>query len=265
MRKLVLVTGASAGIGAAFARAYAAQGFDLALTARRAERLDALAAELKSRFGAESLVTPADLSRPGAPAAVLEAIAARGRQIDGLVNNAGYGLGGTFATTSWAEQATFIQVMVTAVAELAHGVMPGMRARGYGRIINVASLAGLLPGSAGHTLYAASKAFLIRMSQSLNLECQGTGVHVTALCPGFTYSEFHDVNGTRGQVSQMPKWMWLQADAVVNAAIAANEANQAAVVPGAANRAIAALVKLMPDGAALGLMRSQASRFRRME
>ncbi|NDC57555.1 MAG: SDR family oxidoreductase [Alphaproteobacteria bacterium] len=265
MRKLMLITGASAGIGASFARAYAARGWDLALTARRADRLEALAAELKTAHGATSLVIPADLAERDAPVAILAAVADSGRVVDGVVNNAGYGLGGTFATTTWAEQAMFIQVMVTAVAELSHRSLGGMRERGFGRIINVASLAGILPGAKGHTLYAASKAFLIKMSQSMNLECEGTGVHVTALCPGFTYSEFHDVNGTRGQVSKMPKWMWQDADAVVAEAIAANEANAPTIVPGGANRTVAGFAKVLPEGALFGLMRAQSARFRKLD
>lgn len=261
----MLVTGASAGIGAAFARAYAAQGWDLALTARRADRLEALAGELQAAHGTEAIVIPADLSDRAAPIAILAAVADRGRHVDGLVNNAGYGLGGTFLTTNWADQAMFIQVMVTAVAELAHRTVGGMRDRGFGRIVNVASVAGILPGAKGHTLYAASKAFLIKMSQSMNLECQGTGVHVTALCPGFTLSEFHDVNGTRGQVSKMPGWMWQGAEAVVAEAIRANEANHATVVTGGANRALTGLAKLMPEPMLLGLMRSQSARFRNLD
>lgn len=265
MRKLMLVTGASAGIGAAFARAYAARGWDLALTARRSDRLEALAAELKTAHGAHSLVIPADLAAAGAVDAILAGVQAQGRVVDGVVNNAGYGLGGTFATTEWAEQATFIQVMVTSVAELAHKALPGMLDRRFGRIVNVASVAGILPGARGHTLYAASKAFLIKMSQSMNLECEGTGVNVTALCPGFTYSEFHDVNGTRGQVSRMPRWMWQAADEVVEAAIAANEAGRATIVPGGTNRAITGLAKVLPEGVLFGVMRSQSARFRRTD
>jgi short-subunit dehydrogenase len=265
MRRLMLVTGASAGIGAAFARAYAARGWDLALTARREDRLAALAAEVGASHGVEAIVIPADLADRNAPLAVMAAITERGRHVDGLVNNAGYGLGGTFLTTTWADQAAFIQVMVTAVAELAHRSVGGMRDRGFGRIINVASVAGILPGAKGHTLYAASKAFLIKMSQSMNLECEGTGVHVTALCPGFTYSEFHDVNQTRDRVSKMPRWMWQDAEAVVEAAISANEGNLPTIVPGGANKAITGLTRLLPEGALLGLMRSQSARFRNLD
>ena len=185
--------------------------------------------------------------------------------VDALVNNAGYGLPGTFATTSWADQATFLQVMLTSVCEMTHKVLPGMVERRFGRIVNVASLAGLVPGAAGHTLYAATKGFLVKFSQSLHLENLATGVHVSALCPGFTYSEFHDVNGTRDQVSQgVPEWMWLGADEVAAAGYEAAEANRPICVPGAPNKALAAIAKVVPDDWALALMASQGSRFRKV-
>ena len=201
-RRLALITGASAGIGAAFARIYASHGYDVALTARRLDRLEALAAEIRMRFGVEAYAISADLADPGGVDAVLAAVAAEGREIDALVNNAGYGLPGTFDKTSWADQSAFLQVMLTSVCEMTHKVLPGMVERRFGRIVNVASLAGLAPGSAGHTLYAATKSFLVKFSQSLHLENLANGVHASALCPGFTLSEFHDVNGTRAQVSQ---------------------------------------------------------------
>jgi len=264
-RKLALVTGASAGIGASFARIFASHGYDLALTARRAERLESLAEEMRLRFGVEALVLPADLADPAAPAALLERIAAHGRVVDALVNNAGYGLPGGYATTGWGEQARFIQVMVTAPSELAHRVLPGMVERRFGRMVNVASLAGLAPAAAGHSLYAASKAYLIKLSQSLHLEARAAGVHVTALCPGFTYSEFHDVNGTRDQVSaSTPRWLWMGSDEVAAAGYAAVEANRAVCVPGVANKALAALCKLMPDDLALAIVASQGARFRKL-
>jgi hypothetical protein len=137
-----------------------------------------------------------------------------------------------------------------------------MQQRGYGRIVNVASLAGLVPGTAGHTLYGASKAFLIKFSQSLALENAATGVHVCALCPGFTYSEFHDVTGTRGLVSKMPKWMWLSADAVVREGLDAVEHGDAVRVTGRVNRAIKALVKLIPDRLGLRLVQRRSKNFR---
>lgn len=262
-RRLALITGASAGIGAAFARILASHGYDVALTARRADRLEALAAEIRLRFGVEAYAIPADLADPAGVDAVLAGVEAQGRVVDMLVNNAGYGLPGTYATTAWADQGKFLQVMLTSVCELTHKVLPGMVERRFGRIVNVASLAGLVPGAAGHTLYAATKGFLVKFSQSLHLENLSTGVHVSALCPGFTYSEFHDVNDTREQISRSaPEWMWLGADEVAAAGYEAAEANRPICVPGAPNKAIAAAVKLIPDEWALALMASQGPRFR---
>jgi len=264
-RKLALVTGASAGIGAAFARILASHGYDLALTARRADRLEKLAEEISLRYGVETLTFAADLADPDAPGHILDHLTAHGRAVDALVNNAGYGLAGSYGDTRWEDQKAFIQVMMTAPAELAHRVLPGMIHRRFGRIVNVASLAGLVPGSAGHTLYGATKSFLIKFSQSLHLEAASQGVHVTALCPGFTYSEFHDVNGTRAQISaSTPPWLWLGADEVAAAGYEAVEANRPICVPGAPNKAIAAFSKLIPDDWALALMASQGPRFRKV-
>jgi len=264
-RRLALITGASAGIGAAFARILASHGYDVALTARRADRLEALAAEIRLRFGVEAYAIAADLADPAGVDAVLAGVEAQGRVVDVLVNNAGYGLPGTYATTSWADQGKFLQVMLTSVCELAHKVLPGMIERRFGRIVNVASLAGLVPGAAGHTLYAATKGFLVKVSQSLHLENLSTGVHVSALCPGFTYSEFHDVNGTRAQVSQsLPAWLWLGADEVAASGYEAVEANRPVCVPGAPNKTIAAIAKILPDDWALALMANQGGRFRKV-
>lgn len=263
-RRLALVTGASAGIGAAFARTLAAKGYDLALTARRLDRLDTLAEEIRARHGVEVLTVAADLAQAGAADRILDHLSAEGRQVDALINNAGYGLPGSYADTAWADQAAFLQVMVTAPCELAHRVAGGMRGRGFGRIVNVASVAGLVPPSAGHTLYGASKALLVRFSQSLHLEMAGHDVHVSALCPGFTYTEFHDVNGTRERAStSTPKWLWLSADDVAAAGWRAVEANRPMCVPGAQYKAITAVARLIPEGWALALMASQGGRVRR--
>jgi short-subunit dehydrogenase len=264
-RRLALVTGASAGIGAAFARIYASHGYDVALTARRTDRLERLADEIRLRYGVETLTVTADLVEAAAPAAILDHLTAHGRVVDALVNNAGYGLAGTYAETRWEDQQAFLKVMVEAPSELAHRVLPGMVERRFGRIVNVASLAGLVPGAAGHTLYGAVKAYLVRFSQSLHLETQALGVHVSALCPGFTYSEFHDVNGTRDQISRStPAWLWLGADEVAAAGYEAVEANRPVCVPGAPNKAIAAIAKVIPDDWALALMSSQGPKFRKV-
>ncbi|WP_298191975.1 SDR family oxidoreductase [Metallibacterium sp.] len=257
-----LVTGASAGIGAAFARALAAQGCALVLTARRVERLQTLAIELEQAHDTRCVILPADLADPTAPANLCAQLAARGIGVDILINNAGYGVPGTFAASVWARHADFIQVMMTAPTELAHRLLPGMRARGYGRIINVASLAGLVPGTAAHTLYGASKAYLIHFSQSLGQENRACGVHVCALCPGFTWSEFHDVSGARTQASRMPRWMWMGAARVVREGLVAVERGALVYVPGSINRSIKTLFKLLPDRLALTLIARRAHQFR---
>ena len=263
-RRLCLVTGASAGIGAAFARLYAARGYDLALVARREDRLKSLSDELTERCGAKAFAIRADLADPAAPAAIMQALEARDRTVSVLINNAGYGLSGPFASTPWEQQAAQLQVMLTAVCDLTHRALPPMARQGFGRIINVASVAGLLPGSMGDTLYGPIKSFLIRFSQGLNMEHRGTCVHVTALCPGYTYSEFHDVNDSREQLTRStPKWAWLEADAVVQAAYAAVEANRPVCVPGAAYKAISASAKLVPDTWSMALMRGRLRGLRR--
>ena len=260
-RRLALVTGASAGIGAAFARVLASHGYDVALTARRAERLEALADELRLRYGVQTLTVAADLARPEAAGQILDHLAAHGRMVDALINNAGYGLSGGYGDTAWDDQAAFIQVMVTAPCELAHRVLGGMVERRFGRIVNVASLAGLIPGSPGASLYGASKAFLIKFTQSLHGEVAHEGVHVSALCPGMTYSEFHDVNGSREAMkAAIPPWMWMSADAVVEAGYAAMEANRAICVPGAPNKIAAGLAKALPEDWAMALVASGSPR-----
>lgn len=263
-RRLVLITGASAGIGAQFARQYAARGWDVALTARRADRLQALALEIEERYKTQSVVISQDLAKPGAVDAILSELRETGRHIDGLVNNAGYGLPGTYFNTSWEDQADFIRVLFTVPCELTHKVLPDMVAHGYGRIINVASLAGYTPGSTGHTLYAAVKSALIKFSESVNAEAKAAGhdIHVTALCPGFTFTEFHDVNGTRERTKSTPDWMWMQAGPVVEAGIEAVEQGQPVVVPGAVNKGMATLARLLPDPVGRAIMRGQSRRFR---
>jgi short-subunit dehydrogenase len=260
-----LVTGASAGIGTAFARALAAGGTNLVLTARRRDRLESLAQELRDAHAVDVACIDADLADATAPEALCAELELRELAIDLLINNAGYGVTGHLPAQPWSVHAAFLQVMVTAPCELAWRLLPAMQRRGFGRIINVASLAGLVPGSAGHTMYAASKAFLIKFSQSLALENAGRGVNVCALCPGFTYSEFHDVTGTRGVVSKMPKWMWMSADDVVRQGLDAVERGEVVCVTGRVNRAIKTLMKFFPDRAALRFMQKRSRNFRKQD
>ncbi len=260
--RTALITGASSGIGEAFARVFAEHRFDLVLVARREERLQALSRELGERFHVDARVLVADLADPAAPARIFEKCQAGARQVDVLVNNAGYGLGGKFLDASWERHARFIQVMMTAVVELSYRFLPGMIERRYGRILNVASLAGLVPATAGHTLYAASKAFVIRFSQSLALENERHGVHVTALCPGFTHTEFHDVSGTRGLVSQLPTWMWQDAPAVAREGYDAIMRGRIIRVAGRTNRALSVLARLLPESLVSAVLRNQGRKFR---
>ena len=263
-RPLALVTGASAGIGAEFAHQLAEAGYDLAITARRRERLEMLAEKLQQTHGTECHIIVADLADPAAPAAICKELAATGRSAELLINNAGYAIAGVYHQTEWEEQARFLQVMVTAVAELSHRLLPEMRELGRGGIINVASLAGIVPGSSGHTLYAASKAFMISFSESLAMENAHKGVCIQALCPGFTYSEFHDVVGTRDIVSRLPKYMWMNADQVVRFSLARFGKPNAPVmaVPGRWNRFLAMLARKLPYRTAFNLVRKRSSEFR---
>ncbi len=258
-----LVTGASAGIGAAFARELAARGHDLVLTARRRERLEALATELRAAHDIDVVVLACDLADRAAPALLQEETARRGITIDLLVNNAGYGVTGYFLAEPWQVQADFIQVMMTAPSELCHRFLPGMLARGHGRIINVASLAGHVPGSAGQTLYSGAKSYLIKLSQALTLEYSDRGVHTCALCPGFTWSEFHDVTGSRAMMSKLPGWMWMDAATVVRQGLDAVERGDAVYVNGRVNRLIKLMFKLLPDRLALRMIGKRSRQFRK--
>ena len=243
--KGALVTGASAGIGEAFARLLASQGHPVLLVARREERLLGLAEELRSSHGVRCEVLAADLTDPAAPARIAEHAASIDFPIDVLINNAGMSGNGTFADTAWLVLAGEIQVMMTAVTELAHLVVPGMKARGWGRIVNVSSLAALVPPGES-LLYSAIKSYVLVMSQSLDMELRRDGIHVTALCPGFVHSEFHDVMGTREAASRLPRAVWMRPEAVAASAWSAVEAGRPVCVPGAVNKVVAAAVRPLP-------------------
>ena len=204
-----------------------------------------------------------DLEDPATPARLCAELEARGLKIDVLVNNAGYGVPGSYVASAWDVHERFLQIMVIAVAELTHRLLPGMIERRYGRIINVASLAGLVPAPAGHTLYAAAKAFLIKFSESLGHEVRRHGVFVTALCPGFTFSEFHDVTGTRATMKKLPGFMWLSSSDVARQGYTAAMAGKSVVVTGRVNAAIATLVRILPQGLVIGVGRRIGRQYRR--
>jgi short-subunit dehydrogenase len=262
-RKVALVTGASSGIGEAFAEVLAAEGFDLAITARREKKLLAVQSRLSEKYRTRVEVIVGDLEDPATPARVCAELEARGLKIDMLVNNAGYGVPGSYVASTWDVHERFLQVMVIAVAELTHRLLPGMIERRYGRIINVASLAGLVPAPAGHTLYAAAKAFLIKFSESLGHEVRRHGVLVTAVCPGFTFSEFHDVTGTRAQMKKLPGFMWLSSADVARQGYNAVMAGKSVVITGRINAAVATLVRILPQGLVIGVGRRMGRQYRR--
>jgi len=261
--KTALVTGASAGIGRAFAELLAAKGYGLVLTARRQDRLDELAHQLTAQHGVPTHVIVADLAEPDASSRIVEAVTAKGLHIDFLINNAGYGVPGTYLKVPWSEHQRFIQIMMTAVCELTYRLLPPMRERGWGRVINVGSVAGMVPAPAGHTLYAASKAFVLRFSEALAAENAPKGVNVTAVCPGFTYSEFHDVLGTREKMNSLPAMLWLNADDVVREGYDAVMRGDSVVVNGRIYRWLIWLIGVVPGGVVRAVSAGAGRRYRK--
>ncbi|MBY6410115.1 SDR family oxidoreductase [Rhodococcus sp. BP-252] len=245
VRRTALVTGASAGIGTAFARHLAAEGHDLVLVARRADRLETLAHELRRQHAVRAEIVAADLSDPSTPAAIVDRAHELGMPIDILVNNAGLSSSTKFSDTPWESVAAEIQLMVTAVTELTHRVIPGMKTRRWGRVVNLSSLAAVSPPGEG-LLYTGIKTYVLNMSQSLDMELKPHGIHVTALCPGFTYSEFHDVMGTRDAADRLPGFMWQHPEAVVREGWAAVTAGKPVCIPGVVNKVSAAAMRPIP-------------------
>lgn len=237
-----LVTGASAGIGAEFSRMLASQGYDLVLVARREERLRALAEEIQRLYPVKVEILTADLSQPED----LERTAARIEEIQDLnllINNAGFGTGGNFAELDVRPELKMIDLHVRASVRLTRAALPAMIARQHGGVINVASVAGIAP-MPGNTTYSATKAYLIHFSESVNAELAGTGVRVEALCPGFTYSEFHDVMEV--DRSTIPDFLWMPASEVVAQALQGLKEGQGIVVTGAINRLLVWILMFPP-------------------
>jgi short-subunit dehydrogenase len=237
-RLVTLITGASAGLGAEFARQCVKRGEELVLVARRRDRLDALAGQLNGR----AHVFPADMAEPDAAAALLNAVEAEGLAVRTLINNAGFGLAGRFAALAFERQREMIDLNIRTLTELCRLALPAMLERRDGAILNVASTAAFQPGP-NMAVYYASKAYVLSFTEALHHELKGSGIRVSALCPGPTTTEFADVAGV-----DSPLLTRFSADApsVVRAGLRGLDRNKAVIVPGAANKVSAQSSRLLP-------------------
>jgi len=237
-----LVTGASAGIGLAFARALAARGDDLVLVARDRGRLDLVAADLRSAYGGNVRTVAADLATDAGTEQVTDVL--RGQPIDLLVNNAGHGTRTSFLDTALADEDSSLDLMVRAPMRLCHAALPGMLDRGRGAVLNVASVAAFLPRGT----YGAHKAWLVSFSRWLAVSSRSRGVQVMVLCPGFVRTEFHQRMGA--DMSGVPRWMWLESDRVVGDALADLGRGVTVSIPSRRYRLLTRLARLAPSAVA---------------
>jgi short-subunit dehydrogenase len=239
-RPRALVTGGSSGIGAAFAARLARDGYDLTVVARTRGRLEELAARLRAHGGAVDVLV-ADLSDPRGVDATVAAVTAA--PLDLLVNNAGFGTVGAFAELDPVREEEEIRLNVIALMRLTRAVLPGMLARHAGAVVNVSSVGAFQPGAFNAT-YSATKAWVNSFTEALSEELRGSGVHVQALCPGFTRTEFQERAGI--DVANIPAFFWMSAEAVVDAALHGLRRGDVVCVPGAGNRVATSLTGLAP-------------------
>src|SRR6478736_2535348 len=236
-----LVTGGTAGLGAEFARQLAEQGHRLVLVARDAARLAATAAELENRYGAATETIAADLTDDAGVAAVVARLTDPARPVEILVNNAGIGLLRSFEDNDIAAEKKHLKLHVETAMELSHAALQGMLARQSGRIINVASVAAFLPRGT----YSAAKAWLLSFSRWANLAYAARGIRVTAVCPGFTHTEFHDRMGMDKAVA--PRWMWLEPRQVVSESLADNAKGKAVSIPSRRYKVLTSVARVLPS------------------
>ncbi|GHH41200.1 dehydrogenase [Streptomyces candidus] len=237
-----LITGATAGIGSAFARRLAADGHNLALVARNTERLREQATELHDKHGVEAEVLAADLSTDEGIAAVEERLADRTHPVDLLVNNAGFGNKGEFLEVPMADELTMLKVHCEAVLRLTSAAVRGMKERRRGGVVNVASVAAFVPRGT----YGASKAWVVQFTQGAAKDLSGSGVRLMALCPGFVRTEFHERAGMG--TDNIPSWMWLDADKLVAEALKDLARGKTLSIPDPRYKALMGVVKVAPRG-----------------
>jgi short-subunit dehydrogenase len=238
-RRRALITGASAGLGVEFARQLAHGGVDLLLVARRADKLAEVAAGIG---GVDVRTFAADLSDAAAPEAIAAYVREHGLTVDWLINNAGSAGPGLLEEPDWEKQAAFLELMMLSVAHMCQRFVPPMVERGYGRVINVASFAGRIARPAGAN-YGPAKAYVIALSEELALMLRGTGVHVSALCPGFVHTDFHETAGQMEMKQRLPGFLWYDAETVVREGLEAAERGSAIRVSGRLYRWLDPLVQ----------------------
>jgi short-subunit dehydrogenase len=256
--RTALVTGASSGIGRALGLELAKRGSDIVVVARREVRLKALADEIARRHGVAVTVWAGDLADPEAPARLVRDIQEQGIAVDILVNNAGFGVPGMLVDVDWSRHRACLEVMTAAPVHLCQLLAPPMMERGWGRIINVASLSALLPPHAGGTLYYPVKSFMLQFSLAIREEMRPGGVRVTALCPGFTDTDFQQAAGGTVESVAFPRALWSRPESVAVAAVEAVESDRAICIPGLVNKAIAVAFKLMPGALGRWLVRGES-------
>ena len=238
MKKWALVTGATAGIGESFTRLLAAKGFNLVLVARDEARLHERAAGLKENFGAESVVIVADLATEAGCTTVEDYI--RANEIEVLINNAGFGINKAFTMSDLGKEEEVLKVLVRTPMRLMHVALPAMKERNSGVIINVSSVASFIAGGA----YSAAKAYLTVLSESLSTELSSTNIKVSALCPGFTRTEFHQRG--RMKMAGLPNFMWLNSDVLVAKAWKDAISGRPVSIPGWQYKVLIGLISLLP-------------------
>jgi short-subunit dehydrogenase len=240
MAQWALVTGATVGIGESFTRLLASKGYNIALVARDEVRLHERAGELREKYGIQTFVLPADLATKSGVKSVEKYI--QSYEIEVLINNAGFGINKAFTASDLGDEQDLLNVLVRTPMRLMHVILPGMKERKSGTIINVSSVAGFIAGGT----YSAAKSYLTVLTESINADLKGSGVKVSALCPGFTRTEFH--KRARMKMKGLPSFLWLNADKLVAKAWKDAQANKPVSIPGWQYKLLIAIISITPRG-----------------